>query len=278
MADLPKDIAALRAALAAAEQRADQAEIERDEAVADAAHAKAKASGVEALVAHLTLQIEKLKRELWRLARSCTRDSPFAGKPFEAMHFDGASIRLRDDAGVSMTYADCIRSGGRDRLDAVYTLVPNVLKQRKFVRATFAAHFCEVRVDEAFGTVRVSRFVSAIDAGRIVNRLTATSQASGSVVWGIGHALHEETYDDAALGRFMNRSLAEYHVPVNADIRDLEIVFVEQPDTVVSRIGAKGVGEIGMVGVSAAVSNAVWHATGKRVRDTPMTPNRVMAD
>jgi xanthine dehydrogenase YagR molybdenum-binding subunit len=221
---------------------------------------------------------EKLKRELWRLARTCHRDSPFAGKPFEAMHFDGTSIRLRDDASVSMTYADCMASGGRDRLDVVFTLLPNVLRQRKFTRVTHAAHFCEVRVDEAFGTVRVTRVVTAIDAGRIMNRRLATSQASGSVVWGMSHALHEETHDDAGLGRLMNRSLAEYHVPVNADVHGIEIVFVEESDTVVSRLGAKGVGEIGMVGLSAAISNAVWHATGKRVRDTPMTPNRVMAD
>ena len=221
---------------------------------------------------------EKLKRELWRLARTAHRGSPFAGRPFEAVHFDGTSIRLRDDASVSMTYADCIRSGGRDRLDVVFTQLPNVLRQRKFSRLTHAAHFVEVRVDEELGTVRVTRAVTAIDGGRIINRRTATSQASGSVVWGLSHALHEETHDDAALGRLMNRSFAEYHVAVNADVQDIEIVFVEEPDTVVSRLGAKGVGEIGMVGVSAAVANAIWHATGKRLRDTPMTPNRVMAD
>ena len=97
------------------------------------------------------------------------------------------------------------------------------------------------------------------------------------MVWGISQALHEETHSDHALGRFMNHNLAEYHVPVNADIHDIDVIFVEEDDRIVSRLGAKGVGEIGMVGVAAAVCNAIYHATGRRVRSTPMTPDKVMA-
>jgi xanthine dehydrogenase YagR molybdenum-binding subunit len=97
------------------------------------------------------------------------------------------------------------------------------------------------------------------------------------VVWGISQALHEESYTDHRFGRFMNHNLSEYHVPVNADIHDIDVIFVEEDDRIVSRLGAKGVGEIGMVGVAAAVSNAIYHATGKRLRSTPMTPDKVLA-
>jgi xanthine dehydrogenase YagR molybdenum-binding subunit len=157
-----------------------------------------------------------------------------------------------------------------------HLLLPNILKQKNYVRATHSAVFCEVRVDEAFGTVRVTRVVSAIAAGRIINAKTARSQVTGAVVWGISQALHEETHSDHRLGRFMNHNLSEYHVAVNADIHDIDVIFAQEDDRIVSRLGAKGVGEIGIVGVSAAISNAIFHATGRRVRSTPMTPDKVM--
>lgn len=176
-----------------------------------------------------------------------------------------------------MIYCETGSEAGEASIEEKYLLLPNVLKQRKYVRATHSAVFCEVRVDETFGTVRVTRVVSAIAAGRIMSAKTARSQIIGGVVWGISQALHEETHSDHALGRFMNHSLADYHVSVNADIHDLDVIFVEEDDRVVSRLGAKGVGEIGQVGVSAAVCNAIYHATGQRVRSTPMTLEKVMA-
>ena len=166
---------------------------------------------------------------------------------------------------------------GQASIEEKYLMLPNMLKQKKYVRSTHSAVFCEVKVDEDFGTVRVTRVVSAVAAGRIINPQTARSQVIGGVVWGISQALHEETLADHALGRFMNHNFSEYHVPVNADIEDIDVVFVEEDDRVVSRLGAKGVGEIGLVGVAAAVSNAIYHATGRRVRSTPMTPDKVMA-
>jgi xanthine dehydrogenase YagR molybdenum-binding subunit len=136
--------------------------------------------------------------------------------------------------------------------------------------------FAEVKVDEDFGTVRVTRVVSAVAAGRIISAKTARSQITGAVVWGISQALHEDTKIDHALGRFMNHNLSEYHIAVNADIHAIDVLFVEEDDRVVSRLGAKGVGEIGIVGVAAAVCNAIYHATGTRVRSTPITPDKVM--
>ena len=133
-----------------------------------------------------------------------------------------------------------------------------------------------MKVDEQLGVIRVTRAVNAVAAGRIINTKTAASQIMGSVVWGIGMALHEETLVDHAFGRVMNANIAEYHVPVNADVHDIKVIFVEEPDSTVNPLGIKGVGEIEIVGVAAAVANAVYHATGKRVRDLPITIDKIL--
>jgi xanthine dehydrogenase YagR molybdenum-binding subunit len=109
----------------------------------------------------------------------------------------------------------------------------------------------------------------------VPNTKTATSQILGGAVWGIGMALHEETLIDHKFGRIMNANIAEYHVPVNADVHDIKVIFVDEPDNIVNPLGVKGLGEIGMVGVAAAVANAVYHATGKRVRDLPITLDKL---
>ncbi|MBQ0744171.1 MAG: xanthine dehydrogenase family protein molybdopterin-binding subunit, partial [Pseudomonas sp.] len=145
-----------------------------------------------------------------------------------------------------------------------------------YATGTHSAVFVEVKVDEDTGMVKVSRVVSAIAAGRIVNPKTAGNQIVGGVVWGVGQALHEETQMDHHLGRFMNHNFSEYHIPVQADIGDIDVIFVEEHDEIVNALGSKGVGEIGIVGVAAAVSNAIFHATGKRVRDLPITLDKLM--
>jgi xanthine dehydrogenase YagR molybdenum-binding subunit len=139
-----------------------------------------------------------------------------------------------------------------------------------------SAIFAEVKVDEEIGVIRVTRVVNAVAAGRILNLKTAHSQVMGGVVWGIGMALHEETLYDHRFGRVMNANIAEYHVPVNADIHDIKVIFVDEPDAMVNPLGIKGLGEIGIVGVAAAIANAVYHATGKRVRDLPITLDKVI--
>ena len=151
-----------------------------------------------------------------------------------------------------------------------------MLKQNKYSRNTHSAVFAEVKVVEDLGTIKVNRVVSAIDGGRILNLKTAHSQILGGVVWGISMALHEDSFMDHTFGRFINHDLSKYHVSVNADMPEIDIVFVEEPDMVVSSVGAKGIGEIGMVGVAAAIGNAVFHATGKRVRSLPITLDKAM--
>jgi xanthine dehydrogenase YagR molybdenum-binding subunit len=144
-----------------------------------------------------------------------------------------------------------------------------------YARNVHSAVFAEVKVDEQLGVIRVTRVVSAVAAGRILNPKTARSQIAGGVVWGIGMALHEETLVDHRLGRMINADFAEYHVPVNADIHAIDVIFVDEPDDIINPLGIKGVGEIGIVGVAAAIANAIYHATGKRVRDLPITLDKL---
>lgn len=218
---------------------------------------------------------EKLQKRLFKVARGLD-DSPFAKARFTDVEFVRGTLRLKGVSGAQLPLAQILAAAGGEPLEEKYLMLPHMLKQRKYSRATHSAVFCEVRVDEELGTVRVTRVVSAIAAGRIISAKTARSQIHGGVVWGISQALHEEAHSDNSLGRFMNHSFAEYHIPVQADIHDIDVIFVDEDDRIVSRLGAKGVGEIGQVGVAAAISNAIFHATGKRVRSTPMTPDKVM--
>ncbi len=219
---------------------------------------------------------EKLKTRLLSLAKKLPH-AGFASARLADVEFVRGTLRRRDDVQRAVPLSEVLALTDGAGIEAKYLLLPALLRQRKYLRATHAAVFCEVRVDEELGTVRVTRVVSAVDAGRIMNAKLARSQVTGSVVWGISQALHEETHTDHRLGRFMNHSFAEYHVAVNADIHDIDVIFVQQDDPVVSRLGAKGIGEIGIVGVAAAVSNAIYHAVGRRVRSLPMTPDKVMA-
>jgi xanthine dehydrogenase YagR molybdenum-binding subunit len=141
---------------------------------------------------------------------------------------------------------------------------------------SFGAQFAEVRIDADLGQMRVSRMVGAFGAGRILNAKTARSQFLGGMVWGISFALYEHSVYDERLGRIVNNNLAEYHVPTNADVGSLEALWVEEADDNVSPIGAKGIGEIGITGAAAAIANAVFHATGKRVRDLPITLDKLI--
>ena len=217
---------------------------------------------------------DKLKNALFKLA---LKDPLFKGCKAKDVEFADGRIHLRGRPGDGLPLTDLLRQAGKDRLEEKFLMTPQMLKQRKYARAVHSVVFVEVRVNEQLGMVRVTRAVSAVAAGRIINVKTAASQVSGAVVWGISQALHEETFTDHRLGRFMNHDFAEYHVAANKDIHDIQVIFADEEDRIVSKqLGAKGVGEIGIVGVAAAVANAVFHATGKRLRTTPITPDKVL--
>jgi xanthine dehydrogenase YagR molybdenum-binding subunit len=140
----------------------------------------------------------------------------------------------------------------------------------------FGAHFCEVRVDQDLGFIRVARWTSAHALGKILNRKTLESQIRGGIVWGIGMGLLEETLMDPNEGRFVNSNLAEYHVPTNADVPAIDVHLIEEEDRFVSPLGSKGGGEIGICGAAAAIANAVYNATGKRIRELPITLDKLI--
>jgi len=196
----------------------------------------------------------------------------YAVVDMEEVGFGDGYLHIRDQR---FALGDIVRDSSHDVLEVQIDAKPDE-KREAYATATHSAVFVEVQVDEDLGNIRVSRVVSAIAGGRVVNPKTAGSQILGGVVWGISQALQEESHTDHHLGRVMNHSLAEYHIPVNADIGEIDVIFVEENDSIVNDLGSKGVGEIGIVGVASAIANAVYHATGKRVREFPITLDKVL--
>jgi xanthine dehydrogenase YagR molybdenum-binding subunit len=217
---------------------------------------------------------EKVRDRLLTLAKE-VKDSPLADAKLADVTFADGQLRLSHDPSRSVSIAEAMRHGKVGAIEEEATALPSP-KHAEFSRYTHSAVFAEVKVDEDFGTTRVTRVVTAVAAGRILNPKTARSQVLGGIVWGIGSALHEESVLDHALGRFMNHNLAEYHVPVHADVQGIDVIFVEERDEIVNQLGAKGLGEIGVVGVAAAIANAIYHATGKRIRELPITPDKLL--
>jgi xanthine dehydrogenase YagR molybdenum-binding subunit len=216
-----------------------------------------------------------LQKQLLEAAQKID-DSPFADVSRDQVEFVDGQLLLKADPSQQLALAEIVRSSGSAQMQAQVDAEPDAKKREPYATATHSAVFVEVRVDEALGKVRVSRVVSAIAAGRVVNPKTARSQILGGVVWGIGMALQEETQMDHELGRFINHNFAEYHVPVHADMGEIEVIFVDEQDSIVNALGSKGVGEIGLVGVAAAIANAVYHATGKRIRELPITLDKLL--
>jgi xanthine dehydrogenase YagR molybdenum-binding subunit len=201
--------------------------------------------------------------------------SPLANaSPDEVSVADGRLI-LAGNHQVGVAISDIFDARGIPSIEEEGQVSPDERVAGKFSSYTHSAVFTEVRVDEELGVARVTRVVSAIAAGRILNPKTARSQILGGVVMGIGMALHEEGMIDHATGRIMNHNLAEYHIPTHADVEDIEVIFIDETDTIASPIGVKGLGEIGIIGVAAAISNAIFHATGKRIRHFPITIDKI---
>ena len=216
----------------------------------------------------------KVRARLFDLARKVD-NSPFADAALDGVLFADGHVRSRSDPSRAISFSSAMRHGGLDVIEEEASTAPSD-KQQQYARNSHSAVFVEVHVDADLGTIQVTRVVSAVAVGRVINPKTARSQVLGGVVWGIGMALEEEGAIDHAFGRFMNHNLAEYHVPVNADVHDIDVIFVDEPDEIVNALGAKGIGEIGLVGVAAAIANAVYHATGKRIRTLPITLDKVM--
>jgi xanthine dehydrogenase YagR molybdenum-binding subunit len=202
-------------------------------------------------------------------------NSPFkTAKPIDVEMIEG-KLQLKSDSSKSINISELMRKNNLAEIVEVYEGKPSP-ERNKYAMQAHGAQFVEVKVDEDLGIVKVTRIIEATACGKIMNPKAAHSQEMGGVVWGIGMALHENTEVDHRYGRMMTTDLASYHVPSNADVLQIETTFVEEEDKIVNELGVKGMGELGMVGIPAAIANAVFHATGKRIRNLPITPDKLL--
>jgi xanthine dehydrogenase YagR molybdenum-binding subunit len=217
-----------------------------------------------------------------RLADLAVNDerSPLFGAGNAGVIARGGRLLRRDDPSRSESYGDILGRAGLAQVEGRGAGGnPNAMEtigQGEYAKQAHGAVFAEVKVDPDLGQMRVTRLVGAFAAGRIINPRMVLSQYYGGMIWGVSFALHEQAVVDPRSGRTMNANFAEYHVPVNADVPSLEAILVEEDDRHVNELGIKGVGEIGITGSAGAVANAVWHATGIRVRKFPITLDRLI--
>ncbi|MGI4982049.1 MAG: xanthine dehydrogenase family protein molybdopterin-binding subunit, partial [Janthinobacterium lividum] len=209
-----------------------------------------------------------------KLLRMAGNDSPLSGLSADEVEGRDGGLCALADADRFETYGALLARAGCDHV-SVEAEAPPSLELQHWSMHSHSALFCEVRVHAVTGEIRVSRFLGSFDCGRIINAKTAASQFRGGIIMGLGLALMEDTHFDERTGRVMNPSLAEYHVPVHLDVPEIDLIWSEEADPH-TPMGARGVGEIGITGVGAAVANAVFNATGKRVRDLPITLDKVM--
>ncbi len=220
---------------------------------------------------------QALKAALLNMATADT-NSPLHGVSVDDLVVTDGVVSLKSAPTKKVTYESILASSGqRSAVQEVRTQGrPKDPSGKGLSYHSFGAQFCEVHIDPDTCMIRVARWVGAFAVGRILNEKTLRSQLQGGVIFGIGMGLLEETVADAKYGRYLNTNLAEYHVPVNRDVPDIDIIMVEGDDRLASPVGAKGAGEIGITGVAAAIGNAVYHATGKRVRDLPITLDKIL--
>ncbi len=268
--------------------------------IGDSSLPTAPVSGGSTTAASVTAAVltagEMLKKDLMALAMKDGK-SKLNNKQAEEIEFSNARFYLKNDKSKFDDYTEILKRNNKNMMEVCATSVPQnggglsgtfapcATEQfmaeedadaKKYAFHSFGAQFAEVLVDEDTGVIRVSRFTSVQDIGRVLNEKTARSQIIGGVIYGLGQALMEETAYDKRWANPVTRHLGDYHVPVNLDVPNIEVYFIGKPDPHISPIGARGIGEIGITGVAAAVANAVFNATGKRIRDLPLTPDKLI--
>ena len=189
--------------------------------------------------------------------------------------FENGFVVLATDRTKKISYTDILKKNNLNQLEVTEESKGSE-EMKKYVAYSYNVHFVKVLVHPLTGVVKIDRAVAAADAGKIISPKTAESQVIGGVVGGIGMAMMEEGVIDNRYGRWVNNNFADYHVPVQADVPNIEALFVNKPDFILNPIGAKGMGEIALVGFAAALANAVFNATGKRIRELPITPDKLI--
>lgn len=215
---------------------------------------------------------EGLREKLVELAG--IKKKEFAGLKPEDLLFEEGSISTKDKLST-ISYTDILRQNGYKDIDLIEGSRPGEERQNYSMYA-FSMHFAEVHVHAVTGQIKVKKVVACADAGTIVNTKTAGNQMIGGVTGGIGMALQEDAVLDHRYGRCMTKDFADYHVPVHADVPKVEVLFVNKPDLLVNPLGSKGLGEIAIIGVAPAIANAIFNATGKRIRSLPITPDKIL--
>jgi xanthine dehydrogenase YagR molybdenum-binding subunit len=244
----------------------------------DSSYPDAPQQGGSMIMASVGSAVAAACAELRRQAIALAVDdptSPLVGCDTAAIDTRDELLFARDDPSRADSYEAILIRSGRDRLEVDAT--SRAFRQRlAHSCSTFGAQFAEVHVDVALRTIRVPRLVGVFGAGRIINPKLAQSQLMGGMIWGMSQALLEETTYDHRLNRIVNASLGDYLVPVNADVQEIVVECIAEDDPYVNPLGVKGVGEVGMAGVAPAIANAVYHATGIRVRELPITIEKLL--
>ena len=269
--------------------------------IGDSSLPPAPVSGGSTTAASVTAAVltagEMVKKDLMAMALN-DKKSDLNGRKSEEIEFANAKFFVKDNTSKKDDYADILKRNNRDMIEACATSLPQNggglsagqsppcatdnfpqtedANNKEHTFHSFGAQFAEVLVDEDTGVIRVSRFTSVQDIGLVLNEKTARSQVIGGVVYGLGQTLMEETLYDKRWANPIQKNLGDYHVPCNLDVPVIDVYFIGKSDPHISPIGARGVGEIGITGVAAAVANAVFNATGKRLRDLPLTPDKLI--
>ena len=268
--------------------------------IGDSSLPPAPISGGSTTAASITAAVltggEMLKKDLLGMALGDSKSKVY-GKKISDLEYSNARFYVKNDAAKFDDYSEILKRNNKEMIEICASSVPQNggglsgpfapcsteqfaaeedADAKKYSFHSFGAQFAEVLVDEDTGVIRVSRFTSVQDIGRVLNEKTARSQIIGGVIYGLGQALMEETLYDKRWANPVIRTFGDYHIPANLDVPEIDVHFIGKPDPHISPIGARGVGEIGITGVAAAVANAVFNATGKRLRDLPMTPDKLL--
>lgn len=231
-------------------------------------------SAVTSSVGSAVLEVcQALKEEIATLASKEGSSLGATNLKSDDLVFSEGSITLKKDANRKISYADLFK---QNSIPVLELTKDSKAEQHPYSSYSYSVHFVKLRVHPATGRIKIDHVVSCADAGTIVSPKTAESQMIGGAVGGIGMAMMEDLFIDDRFGRPINNNLADYHVPVNADIPNVDVLFVNKKDPYTNPMGSKGIGEIALIGVAPAVANAVFNATGKRIRSLPITPDKLI--